>query len=352
MGKKVKRFLHSFFKIFIIMMLGILVINILMFGILYIYHRNKCNKEEAYMHAPGRYVNVDGHQVHIYETGDLESDKVLVFLHGGLSCNDSIAVQPLFDELGQYHLVYIDRSGYGYTLSNGADKDIDSILNETRGALEAAEISGPYYLIASESAGIEAMYWADKYSSEVAGIIGIDMNYPEQFENTTSEEYAGFFDYLMSKFCKIGGMRLAKSAYQDDINNIYSSIQKKTMDALASQRAYTDDMFAENEAAVDNASKVADMGWPENTKMLMILANPAMKPYADDDSSVKESLENARKNNPDFDFASAYNESRKEYLSKFTNVETTELSGPSKLYTYCPKDVAKKVKEFVENIEN
>ena len=196
------------------------------------------------------------------------------------------------------------------------------------------------------------MYWADKYSSEVAGIIGIDMNYPEQFENTTSEEYAGFFDYLMSKFCKIGGMRLAKSAYQDDINNIYSSIQKKTMDALASQRAYTDDMFAENEAAVDNASKVADMGWPENTKMLMILANPAMKPYADDDSSVKESLENARKNNPDFDFASAYNESRKEYLSKFTNVETTELSGPSKLYTYCPKDVAKKVKEFVENIDN
>ena len=65
MGKKVRRFLHVFFKIFIIMMLGILVINVLMFGAMYIYHRNKCNKEESYMHAPGRYVNVDGHQVHI-----------------------------------------------------------------------------------------------------------------------------------------------------------------------------------------------------------------------------------------------------------------------------------------------
>ena len=84
MSKKVKNFLHKFFKIFIIFMLAILVINVIVFVGLYINHRSKCKKEAVYMHAPGEMVNIDGKNIHVLEGGDTEAAPTLVFKHDGL----------------------------------------------------------------------------------------------------------------------------------------------------------------------------------------------------------------------------------------------------------------------------
>ena len=46
-------------------------------------------------------------------------------------------------------------------------------------------------------------------------IIGINMNYPKMFENTTADEYCGFFEYLMVHFYNIGGQRLVDGVYPE-----------------------------------------------------------------------------------------------------------------------------------------
>lgn len=348
MGVKLKRFLHKFFKAFIILMMITLAINLIILAALYGNHKSKMKKESIYMYEPGEMVDIDGHKVHIYETGNLESEKTIVFLHNGLSVDDSIALQPLFAELSEYHLVYIDRTGYGFSLSAGVEKDIDSILEETRTVLEKAGISGPYIIAASGSAGVEAIYWAHTYADEVEAIIGIDMNYPEQFESTTTEDYAGFFDYMMVKFCGIGGMRLMKNAMPTDIKGIYTDMQMAARNALVAQRAYTQDMFEENECTVDNAAKVNALGWPKDVPMLMLLANPIMEPYINDDETVRETFDEILDDADEYDYVSMYNQMSREYYAQFENVTVEELSGPSRLYTYCPKEVAGTIYAYIE----
>ena len=350
MGSKVKRFLHQFFKIFIIFMIATLAINLILFGILYAYHRSKCNDEEVYMNEPGVMVEVDGKYIHVYEAGDKDAEKTIVFIHDGLSSDDSIAIQPLFDELSEYHLVYIDRSGYGFTESSGTDKDIDSILQETRGALEACDISGPYILMASGTGGLEALYWAHTYEEEVEAIIGIDMNYPEQFDGITTDEYTGFFDWLMYKLTSIGAMRLSGSVYPNDFNDIYSDLQMNTRNAIISQRGYTQDMYLENYYTIDNAALVEELGIPENTPMYMLLANPLLEPYINDDEDTRTTYESVKDDDDDeFDYVSAYCQSDEEYYDEYDNITYEEMSGPSRLYTYDPEGVAEKVKDYISN---
>lgn len=350
MSKKVKNFLHKFFKIFIIFMLAILVINVIVFVGLYINHRSKCKKEAVYMHAPGEMVNIDGKNIHVLEGGDTEADTTLVFIHDGLVCDDSIALQPLFDELSGYHLVYVDKSGYGFSPSSDSDKHIDAMVDDYRKVLQEKGIEGPYVLVASGTGGLDAVYWADTYKDEVQAIIGMDMNYAEQFDSTTTDEYTGFFDYLMIQFTKIGGMRLAKSSFPDNIGDVYSDVQMKTRDAIIAERGYTRDMYFENYYTVDNAAAVKELGMPEDIPMYMLMANPLLEPYINDDETAKTTYEEVKAKDEDeeFDYVAAYCSDAKEFYSQYDNITCEEMSGPARLYTYDPKGVAERISGFIE----
>ena len=49
-------------------------------------------------------------------------------------------------------------------------RDIDTMLSETRMALEKAGIEGPYVLCPHSMSGLEALYWAQKYPEEAVWI--------------------------------------------------------------------------------------------------------------------------------------------------------------------------------------
>lgn len=349
MGKKVKEFLHKFFKIFIIMILIGIAINIIIIVFAFINHRNKLNDEKGYLTPPGKLVEVNGHEMHVVVKGNTESKCTLVFLHSSGIVDDSIALEPLFAELKDYRLVYVDRSGYGYSEKSGASRDIDTILDETRTALKEAGVSGPYVLVPSGTAGIEALYWAGKYTDEVSGIIGINMNYPEEYEGVTEEEYCGIFNYILTKFTSVGGHRFVKSIYPDNDYALYTEKQMIVRKALISKGYYTDDMYNEDLKTINNVSKVLAAGWPEETPMLMIYANPIMEPYINQDESVKAEYDEAVSDSgkDDFDYVAAYNEDVIKYMSEHENVNVEEMSGPSRLYTYNPKKLASLIGEYI-----
>ena len=113
-NSKLKKFLHKFFKIFIIFMIGTVVINIVLFLVIFLNHQNKLNKEEGLLVPPGEMVEVNGHDMHVIKTGNEDSQYTLVFLHNSGIVDDSVALIPLFDELKEeFQLIYVDRSGVG-----------------------------------------------------------------------------------------------------------------------------------------------------------------------------------------------------------------------------------------------
>ena len=117
-----------------------------------------------------------------------------------------------------------------------------------------------------------------------------------------------------------------------------------TRKALISKGGFTEDMYSENLAMVDNAAKVAALGWPKDVEMHLVYANPLMEPYRETDKSVDGSYESAVEDNPDVDYISAYNESIRTYFNDKENVKVEEMAGPARLYTYDPKGLADIIK--------
>lgn len=359
--KNLKEFLHKFFRIFIIIFGAAILINVVVIVALFVIHRNKLADERGYLSPQGQMVAVGDNRIHVIVDGDENAEKTLVFIHSNGITDDAVALEPLFARLQEYRLVYIDRSGFGYSGTEETEKDVDSIVSELRTVLAEIQIEGPYVLVPNGIAGVEAIYWADKYPEEVSSIIGINISVPDDFEGITEEQYCGIFNYLMVKFAAIGGQRYVKSVYPDNFGAVYTEKQMLIRKALISKNFYTENMYQEDLQAVANAQLTKELGWPEHVPMYVILANPLMAPYIEDDTAVREEYEGALEeiygtgtdasvsDADKIDYVGEYNASKKEYYSQYKNVEVAELSGPSRLYTYDPDGVANLIKAYLSH---
>ena len=346
---KLKAFLHKFFKIFIIFMIATAVINIVIFAIIYGNHQSKLKDEVAFLNTPGKFVEVNGHSMHIMIEGNEESEVTLLFLHSADVADDSVALAPLFKELKEdYKIVFVERSGVGFSENSGSDRDIDNMLTETRLALEKAGVEGPFVVVPIGTAGLETVLWANKYPEEIEAVIGINITYPDQYAEITTEEYCGFFDYLLVPFYKLGAHRFITSIYPTNEYGIYTETQMLTRKAIISKNGFTEDMYCENLAMVDNANNVAKLGWPEDIDMYLIYANPLMEPYRSTNENVSSSYESAVEDNAEVDYINAYNEDARQYFNDKENVVVEEMAGPARLYTYDPKGLSEKIKGYIE----
>ena len=169
------RYLKKFFLCSLFTIISALVL-------IFTYHQICLTKEQKLLDTPsGRLVQVDGKKMNVYVTG--QGDKTLVFLAGGGTTSPILDFKTLYSRLEQeYRIVVVERLGYGFSDdSQGDSRDIDTLLAQTRQALQKAEITGPYTLVAHSMAGLEALHWAAKYPEEIQGIIGLDMALPSSY---------------------------------------------------------------------------------------------------------------------------------------------------------------------------
>ena len=77
------------------------------------------------------------------------------------SCVFYLDFKSLYSLLSdEYQIVVVEKFGYGFSDVVKEDRDIKTILSETRMALTKAGIEGPYVLCPHSMSGIEALYWA------------------------------------------------------------------------------------------------------------------------------------------------------------------------------------------------
>ena len=307
------------------MVLIIICIIAMLFSGIYITHRILLNKESSLRIPLGQLVEVDGKNMSIYSEGS--GEKTIVFMSGGGTCSPILDFKSLYSRLtDEYKIAVVEKFGYGFSDVVDTDRNIDSILEDTRAALTAAGINAPYILCPHSMSGLEALYWTQKYPEEVSAIIGLDMAVPKYYENMQINlpliRMAGFA-------AQIGVTRLIPGISESDAikNGTLSDNEKEIYRAVFYNRTATATMINETEAVKENAKTVENMGVPQLPMLLFI---------SDGSGGTGFDKETWRR-------------IPKEYISQVDGGEYIELDCPHYVHNYEYESISESIRNFLSD---
>ena len=259
-----KKRIKSMLRVFLWVAAIIVILICICFG----YHRYRLRKEEKLREPLGQLIDINENNISIYVEGS--GSKTLVFLSGGGTCSPILDFKSLYSLLSdEYRIIVVEKFGYGYSDIVDEDRNIQTILSETRLALNKAGIEGPYVLCQHSMSGIEALYWAQKYPDEIEAIIGLDMAVPEYYENMK-------INLALMKLgqyaADLGITRLIPTLAESDAikHGTLTNDEKNRYRAIFYNRTATVTMINEAKSVKDNARIVAQNGVPQVPMLLFI----------------------------------------------------------------------------------
>ncbi len=236
----------------------------------YFIHQMQLSKEDKLIIPTGKMVEVNGHQIHVYIEG--KGEETLVFMSGGGTSSPVLDFKSLYSLLSdKYRIVVVEKAGYGFSDITDSERDIDTILHETREALLKSGVEGPYILFPHSMSGIEALYWAEVHPDEVKAIVGLDMAVPTAYEDY---DINMSMIYLSSLAAKIGVTRWIPGLSESDAMK-YGNLTKQEKElskVIFYRRTVTKNMINEVKQIKANAEKVGATEIP-NVPMLMFSSN-------------------------------------------------------------------------------
>lgn len=248
--------------------LWIVAVIVILILLCFVYHRYRLNAEKKLREPLGQLVDINGNNTSIYVEGS--GSRTLVFLSGSGTCSPILDFKSLYSLLSDdYRIVVVEKFGYGYSDIVDEDRNIQTILSETRLALNKAGIEGPYVLCPHSMSGIEALYWAQKYPDEIEAIIGLDMAVPEYYENMK-------INLALMKLgqyaADLGITRLIPTLSESDAikHGTLTNDEKNRYRAIFYNRTATVTMINEAKSVKDNARIVAQNGVPQVPMLLFI----------------------------------------------------------------------------------
>lgn len=252
------------------MTLIILGVVILLFLAIFINHQIRLKKEAKLLTPIGQLVEVDGHKMNIYIEG--EGEQTIVFLSGGGTCSPVLDFKSLYSLLSDdYKVVVVEKFGYGFSDVVDKERDVASVLADTRAALAAAGVEGPYILCPHSMSGIEALYWAQQYPEEVSAIVGLDMAVPGAYEDYKMNVPMLKLSQLAAR---VGIIRLLPGVAESEAMK-YGTLteeEKEIYKAVFFSRTATTTMMNEVGSIKESAKVVDDAGVPQ-VPMLLFVSN-------------------------------------------------------------------------------
>lgn len=319
--------MHSLRKILknaLKVVLIIAAIIVLFLAISFVNHKIRSSNEKELLTPLGELVEVNGHNMSIYVEGD--GDKTLVFMSGGGTCSPILDFKSLYSLLSDdYKIVVVEKFGYGFSDIVDENRDIDTILSETRMALDKAGIESPYVLCPHSLSGVEALYWAQKYPQEVEAIVGLDMAVPGYYDEMKISIPTVKFGHYGAV---LGITRFIPSLAESDAIKFgtLSEKEKEIYRAVFYQKTATVTMINEVKAVKDNANVVKENGIPQ-VPMLLFISNG---------SGGTNFTEEMWRSIP------------KEYISGHDNASYIELDCPHYVHDYEYEEISKEIRNFIK----
>jgi len=135
--------------------------------------------------APGRLIDVGGHNLHLHELG---SGSPTVVLESGISAS-SLSWRTVQTEVAKFtHVCSYDRAGLGW--SDLCDRACTpaSLAKQLHALLHNAKIPPPYVLVGHSFGGLIVQAFAHQYADETAGLVLVDPLDPAEWTPTTDEQ--------------------------------------------------------------------------------------------------------------------------------------------------------------------
>ncbi len=249
----------------------------------------------------------------------------IVFLSGSGTCSPILDFKSLYSLLvDDFTIVVVERFGYGFSDDVDCNRDIDSILSDTRQALNACGLSGPYILCPHSMSGLEALYWAQTYPDEVRAIVGLDMAFPEYYKNMKIQLPVM---KLMSVLARMGALRLVPGISERDAitHGSLTEEEKQLYRSLFYTGTMTRSMVNEARAVKESAGKVQAGSFPTVPMLLFVSDGSGGTGFTTGDwCSVPLS-----------------------YSRKYANVTCRLMESPHYLHDYEYCGIASEIKDFM-----
>jgi pimeloyl-ACP methyl ester carboxylesterase len=286
-----------------------------------IYHHYKLRKEKELIVPVGKLIEINKNNMHVYAEGEKSNKPTLIIMPMSAIPVPVYDYKILYSKLSdEYRVVVVEKAGYGYSEISGGSRNVETMVYETRAALEAAGENGPYVLLPASYSGIEALYWTQTYPNEIAAIIGLDMGVPEAYfaMNLIS---AVSTCKILNKLAFIGSFRISfeVSRYYD-----LSKEETKQYVYLANAKMFNKDMIQEGKYALDNAKKVNEKEMPQVPLLL----------FTTDESTGID----------------GWRKMQYSFAGKFENSMVIELDCEHEVHCYESDYIAEKTKEFLKQI--
>ncbi|HEX7173751.1 MAG TPA: alpha/beta hydrolase [Pyrinomonadaceae bacterium] len=122
--------------------------------------------------APGRMVDVGGYRLHLNCVGRSGGPVVVLLAGGGDFSFDWSLVQPAVSRFAR--VCSYDRAGLAWSDLGPVPRTMRQEAHELRALLERAGVRGPYVLVGHSFGGLIARVFAERYASDVAGVVLVD----------------------------------------------------------------------------------------------------------------------------------------------------------------------------------
>ncbi|MED0981527.1 alpha/beta hydrolase [Bacillus paramycoides] len=300
-------------------------------GAVFIYHNYQLRMESKLINNEGELVNFNNKKINVYNEGS--GKDTFVFMSGSGIAAPVYELKGLYSKFSKENKIAVmERAGYGYSDVFYDDRDIDTILEQTREALIRSGNKPPYILVPHSLSGIEAIYWAQKYPSEVKGIIALDIGLPKQYITHKINVVDSLKIKGMNILTEIGFQRLVPPiTYNPEVirQSFLTEQEKDVYKALSYKQAFNDDMKQELLQSYNNSNKSNSLSIPKETPILFI------------DAIARE--------NKNSKYTKQKNRDYKEFANQLLIADVKIIEGTHSIYLYAPDEIYKCAMEFINN---
>ncbi|TKI66283.1 alpha/beta hydrolase [Lysinibacillus mangiferihumi] len=304
----------------------IISLFVLILSVSFINHQLQLSKEKELFVPTGQLLEINGHQIHVYTEG--KGEETLVFMSGGGTSSPVLDFKSLYSLLSdKYKIVVVEKAGYGFSEVTDTNRDIDTILTETKEALFKSGVKGPFILFPHSMSGIEALKWAQDYPDEIKAIIGLDMAVPAAYEEL---DINMFLVRLGALAANTGLTRWVPNLSENDAIK-YGNLtdkEKKLYKAIFYRRTLTNDMINEINNIKANAQKVKQGGMP-NIPILLFSSN-----------GVGTGFDNK-----------TWNGIQNDFISKACNGQLVNLDSSHYVHSIDYEQIAEESKKFIASLK-